>query len=330
MILAFRPNFGPHAMTVVVVIAALPWTAFFPARGRAQDEQPSSRSITDVLAETTEIVAQDQPLVRIILDLQDRHHISILFDNDIVPGSPAYGDPRVTCDLRRVKLGHALREILAEVHMDYIVRSHDVLVVTREKARVLKRWPGGSARSVNETKIATALEEPTQFDFSNQPLTDVLAYLKEKHQIDIQLDTDALKSVGSDVTITRAASGITLESGLDLILNELDLVWSVRDEVLLVTTKAGANRLIETRVYPVYDLVMTRPGEIPPPDGPDYDALVEVLSEAAAVDDVAASPIRVYRPAGALVITRPAINHRRIEKLLTDLRRTKAGQSGGQ
>ncbi len=330
MIPTFRPAFGPRTKMAATVLAALACTTVFPVGGNAQDEQPSSRSITDALAETTEIMAHDQPLVRIIIELQERHHISILFDNDIVPGSPAYGDPRVTCELRHVKLGRALRQILNEVHMDYIVRSQDILVVTREKARVLKRWPGGSAKSVNETKIAAALEEPTQFDFAGQPLTDVLAYLKEKHQIDMQLETGALTSIGGDVMITRTVSGITLESALDLVLGELGLVWSIHDEVLLITTKSGANRLVETRVYPVYDLVMTRPGELPPPDGPDYDALVEVISEAAAVDDVAASPIRIYRPAGALIITRPTVNHRRIEKLLAGLRRTKAGQSGGE
>lgn len=197
---------------------------------------------------------------------------------------------------------------------------------------VMSVWPchadtAQDLQSVHKAVITAALDEHTELDFAEQPLTDVINYLKQRHEIEIQLDNKALTDagVGSDTPITRSIKGITLESALDLILTELDLTWVIHDEVLFITSKSQAKKMIETRIYPVRDLVAPMPGELPPVDGPDYDSLVEVLAEAAATDDGAydARSIRVYRPAGALVITRSVIVHRQIEKLLNELRRAK-------
>lgn len=185
--------------------------------------------------------------------------------------------------------------------------------------------PLGSPQNIklaHEAVIAAALDELTELDFTEQPLTDVIDFLKERHNIQIQLDHKALADtgVGTDVPITRSIKGITLESALDLILSQLDLTWVIYDEVLFITSQAAAENMIETRVYPVRDL-LTIPG-----DEVDYDSLVDVVAEAAAAKETAPDPrsIRVYRPAGALVVTRPITIHRRIEKLLKELRRAKA------
>jgi hypothetical protein len=71
-----------------------------------------------------------------------------------------------------------------------------------------------------------------------------------------------------------------------------------------------------------------RAGEAPDADLPDYDSLAEVLSEAAATKEGTAEcqTIRVYRPAGSLIITRPLVVHRRIEKLLRELRQARIDQ----
>ena len=186
-------------------------------------------------------------------------------------------------------------------------------------------------RVSHKAHIAAALDERTELDFADQPLSDVVDYLKQRHEIEIQLDNKALTEagVGSDTPISRAIKGITLESALDLMLTPLDLTWVIHDEVLFITSKTHAQKMIETRIYPVRDLVAPLAGELPPIDGPDYDSLVEVLAEVAGTDDGAPDSrlIRVYRPAAALVVTRPVVVHQRIEKLLKELRRAKAEHS---
>ena len=80
-----------------------------------------------------------------------------------------------------------------------------------------------------ETSIRTALDEKTELDFTDEPLSDVVHYLKQRHEIEIQLDNKALTDVGvgSDTPVTRAIKGITLRSALKLMLTDLDLTYVV-------------------------------------------------------------------------------------------------------
>ncbi|HQU42370.1 MAG TPA: hypothetical protein PK867_06135, partial [Pirellulales bacterium] len=112
--------------------------------------------------------------------------------------------------------------------------------------------------SPSETKILSALDDKTELDFTEQPLTDVIDYLKQRHNIEIQLDNRALADagIGSDVPVTRSIKGITLRSALKLLLGELDLTYAIRNEVLLITSRTEAEQMLSTRVYPVADLVV--------------------------------------------------------------------------
>jgi hypothetical protein len=117
-----------------------------------------------------------------------------------------------------------------------------------------------SHRSPTEQKILAALDEPTEFDFFDQPLSDVIDYFKQRHGIEIQLDNKGLAQAGVDAAtcITRHAKGITLRSALKLLLHDFDLTYVTRHEVLLITSKAEAERMPEVRVYPVADLLNRR------------------------------------------------------------------------
>jgi len=112
--------------------------------------------------------------------------------------------------------------------------------------------------SPSEARIAAALTERTELDFTDQPLSDVIEYLKDKHEIEIQFDSKALTDtgVGSDTPVTRNIRGITLRSALRLLLGELDMTYVIRHEVLLITSKTEAENILSTRVYPVGDLVI--------------------------------------------------------------------------
>jgi tetratricopeptide (TPR) repeat protein len=109
-----------------------------------------------------------------------------------------------------------------------------------------------------EVKIIKALDEPTELEFIEAPLTDVIDYLKTKHQIEIQLDNKALEEAGvaMDTQITRNLKGVTLRSALRLMLRDLELTYVIRDEVLLITTVSNAETIMTTKVYPVADLVI--------------------------------------------------------------------------
>ncbi|MEI8376552.1 MAG: VWA domain-containing protein, partial [Planctomycetota bacterium] len=117
-----------------------------------------------------------------------------------------------------------------------------------------------SRPSPTEKKIQEALKQPTQIEFVETPLKDVVDYLKDLHHIEIQLDSAALKEAGVEEStqVTKNLKGISLRSALKLMLDELQLKYVVHNEVLLITspTKAESDEYMTTKVYPVADLVL--------------------------------------------------------------------------
>lgn len=192
-------------------------------------------------------------------------------------------------------------------------------------------------RRSNEVKILAALDEPTEVDFTDQPLQDVIDFLKEKHQIEIQLDKRALEDAGqgSDTPITRNLKSVTLDSALDLMLGELDCTYLIHDEVLLITTQTVAENMLTVKVYPVSDLAKSAGGA--PRGGReranDYQLLADVIRTNIASDSWQCAhqrgpgTISEYPNSGALVVAQTWQIHREIERLLTDLRGARTAET---
>ena len=92
-----------------------------------------------------------------------------------------------------------------------------------------------SRRSPAEKKIQETLKKPTQIEFVDTPLKDVVEYLRDLHQIEIQLDSAALKEAGVDEStpVTKNLKGVSLRSALKLMLDELQLKYVIHNDVLL-------------------------------------------------------------------------------------------------
>ena len=185
-----------------------------------------------------------------------------------------------------------------------------------------------------EKKIEEALAAKTTLEFVEAPLQDVVDYLKSLHEIPIVLDRRALDDVGigTDSPITVNLKDISLESVLKLTLRELDLTWTIRHEVLLITTAEEAETLLLTRVYDVGDLVICRD-----PSGDlwaDYDTLIETVTSTIAPESWAdvGGPGAIagasFQGAEALTVAQTYQIHRRIEKLLESLRQIAAKKEG--
>ncbi len=127
--------------------------------------------------------------------------------------------------------------------------------------------------------IKRALDAPTQVEFVETPLKDVVDYLKDLHHIEIQLDSEALKEAGVDenTPITKNLKGILLRSALQSTLEQMPagLTYVIRDEVLLITSKAKAENMRVTKVYDVADLVACQDSKAKFWD--DYETLTDVI-----------------------------------------------------
>ncbi|MDH3719268.1 MAG: VWA domain-containing protein, partial [Planctomycetota bacterium] len=102
--------------------------------------------------------------------------------------------------------------------------------------------------------------KPTEMDFEETPLEEVVEFLEDLHDIEIQLAANALDEIGigSDTPVTIRVRGISLRSGLRLMLNSVDpeLTYTIDNEVLMLTTREAAESNLVTKVYPVADLVL--------------------------------------------------------------------------
>ncbi|HEV3024091.1 MAG TPA: hypothetical protein VGX76_16560, partial [Pirellulales bacterium] len=134
--------------------------------------------------------------------------------------------------------------------------------------------------SAGQREILAALDQPTEFDFREQPLSDVIDYFKQKHGIEILLDTKALgrAGVGTDTPITQTLKNLTLRSALRVLLMQLDSTYVVGDGYLMITSKTEAESKLSCKIYPVHDLV-TLDSDFRParPRGDDSPVVNEVV-----------------------------------------------------
>ena len=129
--------------------------------------------------------------------------------------------------------------------------------IDRDKQRPQGTWQGVSlAETQADRKIRAELDKPSNIDFIEVPLAAGVDFLKDLHGIQIEVDELALDGlgIGTDTAVTLSLSGVSLRSALDLLLRPMQLTWVIRNEVLLITSRQRAAKMLEVMVYPVGDL----------------------------------------------------------------------------
>jgi hypothetical protein len=124
--------------------------------------------------------------------------------------------------------------------------------------------PGPAAAAAPATRPATSaqkiemeLERPTQLDVVEMPLKDVVQYLQELHHMPIVLKSKRMEESGisPDVPVTKSLRGVRLRSALNLLLEDCELTYVVKDEVLQITTPQDALAMMEIRIYDCRDIL---------------------------------------------------------------------------
>lgn len=187
--------------------------------------------------------------------------------------------------------------------------------------------PAGGSSAADE-RIRKALAEPTDLEFVETPLSDVIDSLQKKHGINIQLDVKALddSGTGTDTPVTRHIKCISLGAGLRLLLRSMDLNYCIRDEVLLITTKEGGEAELRLRLYPVHDLLdPSRQHNLLLNPAADLIATITNSVASTTWDEVGGPGSIVYLPAAqSLVISQTAEVHEQIRDLLIAARQALA------
>jgi len=102
-------------------------------------------------------------------------------------------------------------------------------------------------------KILDVLEQPSKMELIDVPLNDVLTYLKELHNVEIQLDVSKLQEVGVDGTTTTTANFKNLKFGtmLRVFCHNLAMTYVIHEDLILLTSPdARPELLLEGAIDP--------------------------------------------------------------------------------
>ncbi len=112
--------------------------------------------------------------------------------------------------------------------------------------------------SKEEQNIERKLTVPISLSCSNQPLREVIEYIRGDQGINIFIDEPALadKGIQLDAPVTIKLDNISMKSALKLLLSMVHLTYVVADDVLKITTEDQARGKLKQIVYPVGDLVI--------------------------------------------------------------------------
>ena len=123
----------------------------------------------------------------------------------------------------------------------------------------------GDEQSEAEVQIYRALEQPITFTTNGRkPLRAVVEELGRQMQINIMIDTQAIvdanmgdSATASDIPVElNAIHQVKLRSALNMMLGQVGLSYTVRDESLFITTPKRARAELKWKAYYVGDLVM--------------------------------------------------------------------------
>jgi hypothetical protein len=111
--------------------------------------------------------------------------------------------------------------------------------------------------------LDSALDKPVSLDYNRTPLQQVIDDLRANLGVNIVLDLPALEAEGIDPKewpITIRLDAVKARTSLELLFHGARLVLVVKDEVIVITTKAGARGKLVYRVYTIDDLVGSEQG----------------------------------------------------------------------
>jgi hypothetical protein len=123
-------------------------------------------------------------------------------------------------------------------------------------------------RSEATRRIDRALEKEVDMNYpeaSTTTLEDFLKFIKEQTTSDelrsgipIYVDPIGLQEVSKSLSdkISIDLNGVRIRRGLKLVLDQLDLIYTVKDGLLSITSKESETQELDMRVYPVADLAL--------------------------------------------------------------------------
>ena len=179
-------------------------------------------------------------------------------------------------------------------------------------------------------RFRAALDKTVHWDFRELPLRELVALITKDLQCCVVLDEPALTdaSIGTDTLVTCPMPQGSARAVLKHVLQPHGLAIVLRDECLVITTQEMQAYQLETRIYPVIDLVRAYDDK---GNFHEYDALIEAITSVVQPNTwktggTGEGGIEPFPASGALLITQGEEQHREVEQMLALLRQTRREQ----
>jgi hypothetical protein len=139
---------------------------------------------------------------------------------------------------------------VAQDNSDVLGVAGDIGRQTKDKPKSPdeKRKPTVYAlKRAQNQRIASALNEPTELDFTDQEFRQVISEIQDKHNIPIFIDQSAIDAgLSPEDSVTINMSGVSLGSALTLFLHGFDCTFIVKNEFLIIATKDSCPYVVRT------------------------------------------------------------------------------------
>jgi hypothetical protein len=222
------------------------------------------------------------PLEDVLDFLRRQHGILIGVDWRALAAAGIQPDVRCTLHVKDMPLASALRKLLGEVGLTYLVEDESILVTAptndpsakegsdtysaasaTHQPTTIQNAPAADLRarlssSPAVKRIVAALLEDTEFKFIETPFPGMVAKIRERHGIPIRVDERTFDDERIDWTnwpVTQMLKGsISLHSSLQLVLSDMDSTYVIRDDTLVITSQVEAQRLARQGVIHADDV----------------------------------------------------------------------------
>jgi len=165
--------------------------------------------------------------------------------------------------IMRISAASVLCAVLAGLLCLALLPEHQQLpVIAKAQAQQgPEKTAAASSGETPEERIEKALARPIDLTIKEQPLKDVIGLLQEMAKVPVILEVKKLEeaAINTETPVSFDVKGISLKSGLRLMLRPLGLTYVVEDEVVQITTPEDAGSRLHIRVYDCREL-LTMPG----------------------------------------------------------------------
>jgi len=250
--------------------------AQFGGGAKADTEQPKLAGFGQVPVQDQKVILPDSEVARFLREQLDtlvtlgevRCELSSLSEslsNESMQ-IPLFLDDRglklagVESDLRveGVFKPQPLRSVLFQLlhpHGLHAIIQNEGLLITADfteltrRGQAIHRWVGLDEQFAS--KVQSAMKKKASFDYQDMPLSEVAQLWSEQWELPVMIHTRAMEDIGlsPSAEVKLNLQDVTFGSAMKLMLEQLDMTYTMDNGLFLFTTREQAEQELMTRIY---------------------------------------------------------------------------------